>query len=116
MDKLLMHDVITSAEHGTLGTLAKRLRDYGYDDLRSPNYEGVISADASAVADKKADKIRGAVNLIGKMDAHPTIGRHRRKKLVNLALYDAPWGDKRNQIEDIKHCIRALDDIFMRKT
>lgn len=113
MDKLLMNDVLTSAEHGTLVTLAKRLEDCGFSDLRSPAYDSPIHADPSEVADKKADKIRGAVSLIAKMDN--AMGRYNRKKIINLALYSAPWGDKRNQIEDLKHCIRKLDDIFTRR-
>jgi hypothetical protein len=114
-DKMLMNDTITPAEHGTLNTLAKRLREYGYDDLRSPNYDGVISSDPELVSAKKADKIRGAVALIDRMDKHPGIGRYRRKKLINLALIDAPWGNKRNQVEDLKATIAAMDEIFMRR-
>lgn len=115
VDKMLMNDEITPTQHGTLNTLARRLREYGYDDLRSPNYEGVASSDPELVAEKKAEKIRGAVALLDKMDKHHQIGRYRRKKLVNLALVDAPWGDKKAQVEDLKICIAALDDIFMQR-
>ncbi len=115
-DRMLMQDEITAVEHGTLNTLAKRLRDFGYDELRSPNYEGSGGGlDPEIVGDRKANKIRGAVDLIAKMDSHPHIGRYRRKKLVNLSLYDAPWGNKRNQIEELHACIHALEDIFIRR-
>lgn len=110
LDSMLMHDTITTNEHATLCTLAKKLRDFGYSDLRSPNYESRIHADASGVADKKADTIRGAVALIGKMDT--AMGRFNRKKLINLALYDAPWGDDTNSL---KECIAHMDNIFIRK-
>lgn len=111
IDKMLMDDAVTTVEHATLCTLAKKLRDFGYSDLRSPNYESPIHADASGVGDKKADTIRGAVALIGKMD--DAMGRFNRKKLINLALYDAPWG---NNADALKTCIRAMDNIFNRKT
>lgn len=116
MDKLLMQDVLTPAEHGTLVTLAKRLEDCGFSELRSPAYDSPVHADPSAVADKKADKIRGAVALIEKLDK--AIGRYNRKRIINLALYSTPWTGqypKRNQIEDLKHCIRSIDEIFTRR-
>lgn len=113
LDKLLMHDAITTTQHATLMTLEKRLHGYGFMGVKSPDYSSPIHADAGAVSDKKAEKLRGAVHLVGKMDKHPHIGAHRRKKLVNLVLLDAPWGKLRHQIEELHHCIRALDDIFL---
>lgn len=113
IDRLLMHDVIDPAQHSTLAMLAKRLHGYGFVGLKSPDYSSRIFADATAVAEKKAESLRGAVHLIDKMDKHPHIGSFRRKKLVNLVLQEAPWGKLRHQIEELHHCIRALDDIFI---
>ncbi len=112
IDRLLMVDAIDTVQHATLAMLAKRLQGYGYSSLRSPDYASRIHADATAVAEKKAESLRGAVHLIGKMDAHIDIGAHRRKKLINLVLQDVPWGKLRHQIEELHACIRALDDIF----
>lgn len=110
LDKLLMLDVITTTQHATMLTLEKRLHGYGFMGVKSPDYSSPIHADAGAVSDKKAEKLRGAVHLVEKMDRHKDIGRHRRKKLVNLVLLDAPWGQK---LDDLQVCIRALDDIFL---
>lgn len=115
IDRMLLRDEIKPAQHGTLTMLAKRLHSYGYVALKSPDYSSRIHADAEAVADKKSEIIRGAVNLIKKMDDHPAIGKYRRMKLISLVLEDAKWGDKRNQLEDLWHCIRALDDIMMKR-
>ena len=113
IDRLLLHDLITPAQHGTLNNLARRLHSFGFIGLKSPDYASRIHADAELVADKKAETIRGAVSLIKKMDGHPSIGRGRREKLVNMVVHDAPWGKLRHQVEDLHHCIRALDDIFL---
>ena len=117
IDRLLMQEVIDTFQHATLQTLAKRLHGFGFVALKSPDYSSPIHADATAVSDKKADMIRGAVHLIDKMDRHPDIGAFRRKKMINLVLQDAPWSKKllRHQIEELRACVRALDDIFMRR-
>ena len=115
IDLLLMNDTITTMQHATLSTLAKRLHGFGFVGLKSPDYSSRIFADATAVSDKKADTIRGAVSLFAKLDAHPHIGKYRRKKLVNLVLADVPWGKLRNQIEELHSVVRALDDIFLRR-
>lgn len=117
IDRLLFTDTISTVEHATLQTLARRLHGFGFVGLKSPDYSSPISADATAVADKKADVIRGAVHLFEKMDKHPHIGPYRRKKLVNLVLQDAVWSKKmlRHQIEELQACIRALDDVFMKR-
>jgi hypothetical protein len=117
IDRLLFTDTISTVEHATLQTLARRLHGFGFVGLKSPDYSSPISADATAVADKKADVIRGAVHLFEKMDKHPHIGPYRRKKLVNLVLQDAEWSKKmlRHQIEELQACIRALDDVFMKR-
>lgn len=110
VDRMLFRDAITSMQHSTLQTLAKRLHSYGFVGLKSPDYSSPIHADATLVADKKAHTIRGAVHLIDKMDGHPDITRERRIRLVNLVLHDAPWkGD------DLHACIKALDDIFLNR-
>lgn len=114
IDALLMNDVIDPMQHATLTMLANRLHSYGFVGLKSPDYSSPIHADPTQVSEKKAQALRGAVHLIEKMDKHPNIGRYRRKKLVNLALMDAPWGKLRHQIEDLRACIAALDHIFAR--
>lgn len=113
IDRLLLVDAIDPAQHATLSMLAKRLHGYGFMGMKSPDYSSPIHADATAVADKKAESLRGAVHLISKMDKHPHIGAFRRKKLVNLVLQEAPWGKLRHQIEELHSCVRALDDIFV---
>ena len=115
IDRLLMQDVISPAEHGTLRSFEKKLHGFGFVSLKSPDYSSPIHADATAVADRKADTIRGAVHLFSKMDKHPDIGPHRRKKLVNMALMDAPWGKLRHQIEELHATVEALNDVFLRK-
>lgn len=118
IDKLLLNDVIDTMQHATLQTLAKKLHGFGFVGLKSPDYSSPIHADATAVSDKKANAIRGAVHLFDKMDKHPDIGMYRRKKLVNMALQDAPWSTKRllrHQIEELHACCRALDDVLMRR-
>jgi len=116
VDRMLMNDSITAAEHGTLMVLTRRLQKFGFMGLRSPAYDSPVHADPELVADKKATVIRGAVSLIDRMDKHPAIGKARRQKLINLVLEDVPWGKLRHQIEDVRHCIRALDDLFLSRT
>lgn len=113
VDRLLLVDAIDPAQHATLNMLAKRLHGYGFSGMKSPDYSSRVHADATLVADKKAESLRGAVHLIDKMDKHPHIGAFRRKKLVNLVLQEAPWGSLRHQIEELQYCVRALDDIFV---
>jgi hypothetical protein len=115
IDRLLLHDVISANQHGTLTMLAKRLYSYGFSGMRSPDYASPPThLDPELVSAKKAEVIRGAVSLIKKMDNHPYIQQHRRMKLINLVLYDAAWGRLRHQIEDLHACCQALDDIFIR--
>lgn len=113
IDTLLLNDVINTMQHATLSTLAKRLHGFGFVGLKSPDYSSRIFADATAVSEKKAETIRGAVSLFQKLDLHPHIGSHRRKKLVNLVLEDVPWGKLRHQMEELHACISALDDVFL---
>jgi hypothetical protein len=113
VDKLLLVDAITTVQHATLRTLQKKLLAFGFATLRSPDYSSPIHADATAVADKKANTIRGAVHLFSRMDKHPHIGKHRRKKLVNLVMEDAPWGKLRHQMEELHAIIRALEEILI---
>ena len=115
IDTLLLHDVISTMQHATLSTLAKRLHGYGFVGLKSPDYTSPVFSDQSIVSDNKAQTIRGAVHLFDKMDKHPHIGKFRRKKLVHLVLQDAPWGKFRHQVEELHAVINALDDIFMRR-
>lgn len=113
IDKLLLSDAIDTFQHATLQTFAKRLHGFGFVGLKSPDYSSPISADATAVSDKKADTIRGAVHLFEKMDRHPDIGAYRRKRLINLVLQDAPWGDQKDELHA---AIRALDFVFTAKS
>lgn len=113
VDKLLLVDAITTVQHATLRTLQKKLLAFGFATLRSPDYSSPIHADATAVADKKANTIRGAVHLFSRMDKHPHIGKHRRKKLVSLVMEDAPWGKLRHQMEELHAIIRALEEILI---
>lgn len=113
VDKLLLVDAITTVQHATLRTLQKKLLAFGFATLRSPDYSSPIFSDATAVADKKANTIRGAVHLFSRMDKHPHIGKHRRKKLVNLVMEDAPWGKLRHQMEELHAIIRAVEDILI---
>lgn len=110
VDKLLLNDLITAMQHSTLQTLAKRLHGYGFIGLKSPDYSSPVFSDATEVSARKAETIRGAVSLIAKMDKHMSIGRHRRKQVVNLCLYDAPWAG--TGLSDV---ILALDDIFLNR-
>lgn len=108
IDRLLMADAITPAQHATLGLLAKKLHGYGFYALKSPDYASRVHADATAVAEKKAESLRGAVHLIEKMDRHKDIGRYRRKKLINLVLLDAPY----EEVEELQTAVFALDNLF----
>jgi len=113
IDKLLLEDLINITQHSTLNLFAQKLVSFGMLSLKSPSFEPKVSADASIVSDKKAEALRGAVKLFRRLDE--TIGSYKRKKLVNLALQDAPWGSLRHQIEDLHFCIRALDDVLARR-
>jgi hypothetical protein len=112
VDKLLLHDVITPAEHGTLGTLLKKLHAFGFIGLKSPSYDGAIHADPAQVSAKKAELMRGAVSLFARMDRHRFIGPVTRKRLINLALYDAPWT---SPAVALKQAVRGLDEIFSQR-
>lgn len=115
VDAMLLHDLIDPAQHSTLTLFARKLQSYGFSGIKSPDYSGRIHADPTLVSERKAEALRGAVQMIEKLDRHPHIGKYRRKKLVNLVTEDAPWGKLRHQIEELHHCIRALDDILMKK-
>lgn len=109
LDRLLLADRITAAEHSTLEALLKRLHKSAFVGLKSPSYDAVISADASIVADKKAQTIRSMVKIIDKMDNHAEIGRANRAALINLVLLDIPWAASDGVLKD---CCKALDYIF----
>jgi hypothetical protein len=115
IDALLFRDEIDHIQHSTLTLFSRRLQSYGYMNLKSPSLEGGVSADPAIVSDKKAQALRGAVQLIDRLDRHPHIGKYRRKKLVQLATEDAAWGKLRHQIEELHSVIRALDDILMKR-
>lgn len=112
IDRLLLADRITSTEHATLEGLLKRLHKANFVGLKSPAYDAPVSADPSAVGDRKAQLIRAMVKIIEKMDSHRDIGRAKRVALVNLVLVDMVWpGDDTS----LKQCIRALDSVFTRR-
>lgn len=111
VDKLLLHDQIDPVQHGTLNTLHKKMHAFGFIGLKSPSYDGAVHADPAAVTAKKAELMRGAVSLMARMDRHPRIGIHLRKRLVNLVLYDTPWGWDYDKLHD---ACRGLDDVFQR--
>lgn len=120
IDRLLLNEAIGIIMHGTLEAFAKKLHSFGFVGLKSPDYSSPIFADATAVSEKKANLIRGAVALFNRMDKHPDIGPYRRKKIVNLVLTDAPWQGKKkqlseDQIEELHKVIRALDQIFSQR-
>lgn len=111
VDRLLLKDAIDPVQHGTLNTLTKKMHAFGFIGLKSPSYDGAIHADPAQVSAKKAELMRGAVSLIDRMDRHPKIGRALRTRLINLALYDKPWG---SDLVNLTEAVKGLDDLFQR--
>ena len=112
IDRLLLTDRITAAEHATLEGLLKRLHKANFVGLKSPSYDAPLSADPSIVGDRRAQMIRAMVRVITKMDEDKNIGRHKRVALVNMVLMDSPWpGDDAS----LKLAVQALDTIFSRR-
>lgn len=119
IDRLLLQNLITAAEHSTLEALLRRLHKASFVGLKSPGYDTIISADPSIVADKKAQTIRAMVRITERMDEHKKIGRAKRTALVNLVLLDTPWPyeeDAKGQpTSTLKATIAALNEVFARR-
>lgn len=103
IDRLLLKDIITPAEHSVLEALMKKLHKMGFVGVKSPDYSSPIHADATAVGDKRAQSIRGMVRIIRDLDKE--IGTHFRVSLVNLCLIDMPWP---HSTDDLKSSIKRL--------
>jgi hypothetical protein len=110
VDRMLLRDEINPMQYATLCTLAERLHGYGFIGIKSPDYSSPVFSDATEVSARKADTIRGAVSLIAKMDRHASIGRHNRKRVINLVCVRAPWVGS-----GLDAVIMALDDIFINR-
>ena len=104
IDRMLMRDEITPNEHATLERLMGKLHKFGFMGVRSPDYSSPIHADASAVGDKKAATIRGAVKLTKELDA--ALGADLRRRLYALILED-----KGVSAEDLRKFIDVLNTI-----
>lgn len=105
IDRLLLHDRITSAEHAVLEALMNRLRKANFVGIKSPAYDAPLSIDPSAVGDRRANQIRSVVALFVGLDRK--LGQEKRKALVNLALMDVPWnGDDKS----LKEAISTLSE------
>lgn len=102
IDRMLLHDRITSSQHATLEALMMRLHRMGFVGVKSPNYDAAVHVDPATLADRKARTLVGMVGIFAGLDA--AIGRERRFALVNLLLKDTPW-----PFGDIADCITALD-------
>lgn len=113
IDRLLLKDAITSAEHSTLEGLLRRLHKANFVGMKSPSYDAPISADPSIVGDKRAQTIRAMVKIVDKMDRNEKIGRFKRAALINLVLMDSPWPGSN---ESLKEAISALNVIFTAKS
>lgn len=103
IDRLLLDDTISPAEHSSLEKFMVKLHKMGFVGVKSPDYSSPIHADATAVGDKRAQTIRGMVKIIRALDKE--IGPSMRKALVNLLLLDTPWPYGK---DDIRTCASAL--------
>lgn len=109
IDRMLLRDAITPAEHSVLEALLKRLHKASFIGIKSPNYDARVSADPTIISDKKAASIRSVVKLFTLMDEDKKIGRTRRAALVNLVLVDQPWNET---LGSIKTAVSALQGIL----
>jgi hypothetical protein len=107
IDRLLLHDRITSAEHATLGLLMTKLHKANFVGIKSPVYDAPLSLDPSAVGDRRANQIRSMVKLFMALDKK--IGHEKRIALVNLVLMDREWpGDDKS----LKETVRSLAELL----
>jgi hypothetical protein len=106
IDRLLLHDRITSADHAVLGALMARMKKANFVGIKSPSYDAPLSMDPSAVGDRRANQIRSLVKLFSALDHR--LGKGKRTALVNLVLLDTPWpADDKSLIEAI-HVLASL--------
>ena len=105
IDRLLLGEVITAAEHSSLEGFMRRLVAMGFVGLRSPDYQASSRDDPSRSADRKAKKLIGMSKLFRRLDEK--IGPSRRTALVNLCLSDQPWTLGK---DDLKASIARLED------
>lgn len=89
IDRLLLADIINVNEHSTLERLLKRLHRVGMVGIKSPDYSAPISADASAVADRRAAALMGVTGLLRDMDDE--LGSTTRRRIVALVVEERPW-------------------------
>lgn len=107
IDRLLLHDRITSAEHATLGLLMTRMHKANFVGIKSPTYDAPLSLDPSAVGDRRANQIRSIVKLFLALDKK--LGHEKRKALVNLVLTDTSWpGDDKS----LKDAVKVLAELL----
>lgn len=107
IDRLLLKDTITSAQHATLTAFTGKLHKAGFLGMKSPQYDAPISLDPSAVATKKANLIRYVVKVFKELDKK--IGPTKRRALVDMCIADIPWrGDGLHEtISELETILRA---------
>lgn len=107
IDRLLLRDEISPNQHATLEGFMRRLHKMGFVGVRSPDYESPVNLDPAQVGDRRANSVRGMVNIFRRLDRRIT--PTRRREMVNLCLMDVPWpGDR----DSLHVCIAALDDVI----
>lgn len=110
IDRLLLRDYITSAEHGMLVSLLAKLRKGSFTSIQSPDLNSSYqAADPSRSADRKSEAIRTVTRLMAELD--DSIGAHKRTALINLVLLDTPWPFS---LGALRKSVRVLQDIFAR--
>lgn len=107
IDRLLLNDRITSAEHSILGAFMAKLVKANFVGVRSPSYDSAMHADPATVGDRRANIVRSVVALFKRLDGD--MGRGKRVALTNLVLTDAPWPASD---DDLKEAIRLLSRVL----
>ena len=107
IDRMLLVDAISPAEHASLENLLRVLVKTGYAGMQSPSYEAPVSSDPATVADKKSHTIMEAASVMQRL--HRTIGRANAAALVNLVLLDVKWPFDAKTLKDaIPHLDMAI--------
>lgn len=110
LDRLLLKDVISTAQHATLMGFMRRLQKASYVGVRSPSLEAPVQGDASSIADRKAHLVRAIGRVLSALDKK--IGPSGRKSLIDLVLMDIAWpGDPTT----LHVAVTALDVVMTKR-
>ena len=108
IDRMLLRDEITGAQHSILEAFVDRLHAVGFLALRSPEYDARISGDPSIIADNRAKRLRRIVRVFMALDRK--VGHVKRRALVDLCLQERPWNGDKPSLSD---AVRVLGSVLM---